>query len=742
MRLRPGRQFAGLVAIAGVLVVIVLVIGARDSPERPTVVTWKPLTRPVREADTLFLPDLGSARAINRAGGFLDGDETVPQRDLARNFRFGPGRFGPAVRPIPGRGDFVFFPVDGLLDGREFTLEFWARSSRPWSAIATGKATLSVVGGFGGNRLQILAPYAGQCAVSLGALESVPARASTKTWQAPCDRLGLTARRWHHVAVTLARATLRVYIDGRQVGAIGGVRFLPLWSDTTKDEGIRIGGEPGVSDDVWVSDVRASRTARIPGHPVRLRPLTGSVAVDAGRVAGTVPPRFVASLKIKPITPSQARAGLDGIREGDTLTATPIKRGAPDETHPSAGHSGKFSYDWQVVDRSFDWLRARGLDGYIDADSTPQILGGSVPPNPRTPFFGGTYANAVPNDLDAWATIVGDLVRHVRQRGYAVRRWTVWNEPDLGAAFWQGTREQYLKMYVLTARAIKAADPGAQVGGPELARLDPEWIAALFERARRDHAPLDFFSFHDYSGDLNTLTQARAMVDHYAARAGFRTPFPIAVGEFNWSDRNEHGSSVAAFRNDYWHVRAFNAAYTTAALINAVRLGGFTSFVWAHTGGIHGPIRDGQKYATMQLIGDHGEQWAPFNALVGWKRTVGRERLATREDLPPGVYSLASKDPATGRLGLVFANYGWAQREAREVSVRLTNVPRGTYRVDTSLVDRAHSSRWDVAEDRPEGARENNLETVKRRTMKVTGPVRLALRLPAWSSTFVSIQPV
>jgi hypothetical protein len=190
MRFRPRLLLTGLVAIAGVLALIVVAIGGRTSPDRPATVTWKPLTRPAREADTLFLPDLASAGAVNRAGGFLNGDETVPQRDLARNFQFGAGRFGPAVRPIPGRGDFVFFPVDGLLDAREFTLEFWARSPRSWSAIATGKAALSVVGGFGGNRLQILAPYAGQCAVILGSLETVPARAYTKTWQAPATGWG------------------------------------------------------------------------------------------------------------------------------------------------------------------------------------------------------------------------------------------------------------------------------------------------------------------------------------------------------------------------------------------------------------------------------------------------------------------------------------------------------------------------------------------------------------------------
>jgi hypothetical protein len=749
-------RVAGAIVAGATIVVVAVVVALRpgtssDRPptdrraigraesNRPGSATWQPSAKPGREADTLFLPDLGSVATINAGGGFVNGDETKPQRELAAGFQFGPGRFGPAVRPIPGRADFVFYPSDGLVDGREFTVEFWARSPKPWSAIDTGKATVALTGGYGGNRLQILAAYKGVCSVSAGSLATVAAKAFARAWQAPCDKLGLTAEKWHHVAVTLKASTLRIYVNGRPVGQIDGVRLLPLWSDTTKSEGVQIGGEPGASNGAWISDLRISRTARVPGRRVRLRSLAGSLTIDARRTAGVVPPRFIASLKITPISPAQARAGLDGIREADTLTATPIKRGPPDATHPTPGDSGQFSYDWQIVDRSFDWLKVRGLDGYIGADSTPQILGGSVPPKGDTPFFGGTWAREVPNDLGAWATIVGDLVRHVRRRGYRVPRWSVWNEPDLSTAFWKGTMKQYLDLYVATARAIKAADPQARVGGPELASLDAPWIEALFKRARADHAPLDFIAIHDYSGDLNTLTQARVIVDQYARRAGYATPFPIAVGEFNWSDRNEHGSGVAAFTNEFLHVRSFNAAYTTAALSQAVHLGGFESFVWSHTGGFHGPIRSGVKYATMQLIGDHGEQWAPFNALVGWKRTVGPRVLSTREDLPPGVSALASGDPASARVGVVLTNYGFVQRQARRVTLRLKNLGRDSYRLRRYLVDRQHSSRWDAAEDRPEGAAHDGLETVDDRMIDVSGITALSIDLPPWSSTFVTL---
>ena len=65
-------------------------------------------------------------------------------------------------------------------------------------------------------------------------------------------------------------------------------------------------------------------------------------------------------------------------------------------------------------------------------------------------------------------------------------------------------------------------------------------------------------------------------------------------------------------------------------------------------------------YATLQLIGDNGEQRAPFNALIGGGGTVGSDLLSHTEGLRPGVSGLSSQGPPlTKKVGSVFANYGW-----------------------------------------------------------------------------------
>jgi hypothetical protein len=71
----------------------------------------------------------------------------------------------------------------------------------------------------------------------------------------------------------------------------------------------------------------------------------------------------------------------------------------------------------------------------------------------------------------------------------------------------------------------------------------------------------------------------------------------------------------------------------------------------------------------------------------------------------------------------------------------LKNLRSDSYRVRRYLVDRRHSSRWDVAADRPRGARHNDLETVDDRTIDASTSTDITVDLPAWSSTFVTLQP-
>lgn len=723
-------------------------VGGTGHAGAPKTVVWHPLERPQREADTLFLPDFSSWKTIDAEGGVLAGPQNMTSEQVQDNYEFGPGKFGPAVRAKPGKFNFIFYPVDGLLDGEEFTIEFWAKWEKPWSALDTGRPIFAISGP-GVNVLQIT-PHRGQLQVMAQAFADLRDLSFSKAWQAPCDKLNLTGDTWHALALTFKAGVLRIYINGKEVGQLKDIRWLPLWSDGGRYTGIQISGVAGAGSGVWFSDLRISRSARVPSQAVPLRSLEGQVVVDVQKVAGTLPPHLLGSLgppDPQVHTPQQIRDALQVLRLANFLGVTPIKRGKPDAEYPSSGPSGQFAYDWQVVDRTMDWLQRCGVSACICISSAPHILGGRAKPYEgkmlRTSVVRGPYNPQVPNNFEDWAAIVKDMTHHlVVEKKYPIYCWTVWNEPDLGTPFWQGSLERYLDFYVVTARAVREVDPRTPIGGPESASLNVNFIQNLFARCARDKVPLDFLNYHEYSGCLTNLDRARRVIDHYAKKYGYPTPFPIVLGEFNWAVHGLYKTGIQPFRGSPWHIRAFGAAYTTAFLTRMVELPACDCLIYAHTRyGTLGP-RAGSA-ASCQLLGPHGEQWAPYNVFKGWKQVMGSQRLAADRDLPPGVFVLSTRDPQTGRLGLALANYGWAQRQPRTVHITLRSLRPGAWKLKRYLVDAQHSSRWDIAEDRPEGKSQNDLQLVEENTGQVgaEGIWQLHLQLPAWSSTFLSLEP-
>lgn len=711
---------------------------------------WDPLAQPRLEADTLFLPDLASWETIDAEGGFLANNAAAPSATVASNFEFGPGRFGPAVRGKPGSTNYVFYPMDGLIPSDEWTIEFWAKADRPWADLAPGVPIFALAGE--SNRIEFT-PRDGQCDVvaqSLPKLANVPG-ASARVLRTSCDALGLSAGAWHGVAMTFKEGRLDVYVDARRAGTLEDMRWLPVWSDTTRSDGVQLSGQQGQSANVWISDVRISRTARVPGRSVPLRSLKGAISVDTRSVRSPIPDNLVGALHPGNAEPAAVRAAVDTVRTDKLIQSTPIVRGQPDGDHPTRGKTGRFSYDWQVVDRTFAWLAASGVAGAISLDATPQVLGGSVPPyrhnGPRGQNLDtdlsatAAFSATPPDNLDDWSAIVTDLVHHVKEKRYAVASWSVWNEPD-AAEFWAGTQQQYLDLYAVTARAVRSVDPGAKVGAGELATLNLDWLGKILARASQERLPLDFVAVHDYTGSLGTLEMARAAVDEQARRAGFPTPFPIFVSEFNWTlDNVYQPGCMRRFCQGFWHLRSLNAAYTTAYLIRMVELSGFGSLIYSHleSAASYGDIRANGGFAVMQLLSADGRQWAPYNALVGWKRAVGAHRLSTAQELPPGVHALASTNSPGTQVGMAFSNYGWSQRQARAVGVRVDGLAAGTYVLRRFLVDESHSSRWDALEDRLGDDSADGLEMVEQRSIRVSGDLTFDVELPRWSSTFITL---
>jgi xylan 1,4-beta-xylosidase len=255
--------------------------------------------------------------------------------------------------------------------------------------------------------------------------------------------------------------------------------------------------------------------------------------------------------------------------------------------------SGHPIYSWAIVDEIFDAFQAAHVKPLVEIGFMPKAL--SIHPEPyrhdfpRVPvtdiYTGWAYP---PKDYQKWSELVFQFVHHLRQRyGDAETKtwlWEVWNEPDIG--YWQGTREEYFKLYDFTVDAVVRALPEARIGGPETTgpgnSKAQDFLRAFLEHCAhqknyangRVGSRLDFISFHPkgsptWQGDHVQMGISRQLV---AIEQGFQITAsfpewrqtPIILGESDpegCAACSSEGNPKNSYRNG-----ALYGAYTVEVL--------------------------------------------------------------------------------------------------------------------------------------------------------------------------------
>ncbi len=176
---------------------------------------------------------------------------------------------------------------------------------------------------------------------------------------------------------------------------------------------------------------------------------------------------------------------------------------------------GRPVYDFKILDGIFDAYKAAGVRPMVELGFMPEALAADLPDRhepyqvhyPASTISG--KSNNPPKDYAKWGELVRVVTAHLVERyGKAtVAQWyfEVWNEPDID--YWHTTPEAYRKLYDFAVAGVRAALPGALVGGP--ATTSPRNTKArLFLKNFLDHVssgrsaatggpvPMNFISFH------------------------------------------------------------------------------------------------------------------------------------------------------------------------------------------------------------------------------------------------------
>jgi xylan 1,4-beta-xylosidase len=398
---------------------------------------------------------------------------------------------------------------------------------------------------------------------------------------------------------------------------------------------------------------------------------------------------------------------------------------------------GRPTYDWTIVDRIFDAYVERTMKPLVEIGFMPEAL--STKPVPyKHDWAPGLNYNRIytgwaypPKDYDKWRNLVTEWVRHSVQRyGKAEVEswyWELWNEPDIG--YWQGTQEEFRKLYDYTADGVKRALPTARVGGPHVtgpngARTQ-QILRDFIEHCLRGKnaatgavgTPLDFVAFHakgaprvvDGHVRMGISNQLRAISNGFGIVASYPElrKTPVIIGESDpegCAACSVRTSPENAYRNGTMY-----SSYTAAQIartyeladLHGVNLAG--SVTWAFE------FEDQPYFAGFRDLATNGIDKPVLNVfrMLGMMRG---DRLRVRSSIAqpvekirdngvrtdPDVYGLAARD---GRnVAVMMWNYHDDDLAVDAISVLLnvSGLADGRPEVSHYRVDQTHSNSYEA----------------------------------------------
>ena len=401
--------------------------------------------------------------------------------------------------------------------------------------------------------------------------------------------------------------------------------------------------------------------------------------------------------------------------------------------------NGRPRYDWTIVDRIIDTYRERKMKPFVQLGFMPEAL--SRKPQPYRHFWkpGDNYNDIYtgwahpPADFAKWGELVFQLTTHlVRKYGRAeVESWwfEVWNEPDIG--YWQGTQEEYFKLYDYAADGLKRALPSARIGGPETTGPNgmraQQWLRAFLEHTLRGRnlatgrtgSPLDLITFHAKGSPavapaghirMSVANQIRAIDNGFAIVASFPelANTPIVIGE---SDPEGCAACPArAYPSNAYRNGTVFSSYTAEQIARTYQLADtrkvnlLGAVTWAflfedqpYFDGFRDLATNGIDKPVMNVFRMLGKMTGDRIAV----RSTGSLELAEVRDRSvrnaPDVSALASRSERT--VAVLVWNYhdDDVTAQASEVEMTLEGLPPGRATMAHFRVDGSHSNsyaRW------------------------------------------------
>ena len=345
---------------------------------------------------------------------------------------------------------------------------------------------------------------------------------------------------------------------------------------------------------------------------------------------------------------------------------------------------GRPVHDFSGIDRVYDRVLGLGLRPIVELSFMPRDLASDPS---KTVFDYGAIVSP-PRDWERWESLVAELTAHLVERfgRHEVRRWAfeVWNEANLDV-FWSGTRDEYLRLYDVSARAVKSVDSELIVGGP--ASAAGKWVDELLAHCVEAGSPIDFVSTHTYG---NAPLDLRPI----AARHGFP-----GLPQW-WTEWGAHATHFNPVHDSPW-----SAAYLVRGMASAMGRTEALAYwtVSDHFEELGRPPRLLHGGFGLLAVGNLRKPrwWGLWMLEQLLDRRI--EVAVSGDGAGDMVQVIGSRDDA-GRVTIVAWNgtvdvtkAGGDARLGRSVSMTIGRLPREAYRLRHRRLDEHHSNlvrRW------------------------------------------------
>ena len=301
---------------------------------------------------------------------------------------------------------------------------------------------------------------------------------------------------------------------------------------------------------------------------------------------------------------------------------------------------------------------------------------------------GYKYGTYPPADFAKWARICEHIIRHYNEGWadgyhYGIEYWESWNEPDCRNAdgsnpCWQGTPEQFVELFTVTLRHLKACFPDLKIGGPALCSAwGDAWNNRIFDAVTAQNLPLDFFSFHGYTR-YPADYRAQAVKARKALDARGLTGTEIILNEWNY---------IRGWLNEEWRYslrmeKGLKGASFIAASMICAQDSPMDHFMYydARPCGMNG------MFDTDTLLPLKGYYPFPmYNTLY---------QIGAEAEVPAQTDTLyAAAAVSETRCAVLLTNYTDDDTApAKDVKLSLTGLPEGVWKIGYHLLDETHDN--------------------------------------------------